>query len=91
MLRDKVTDKISELQNNFTGSDRLKSSIIFQTLNPFNFVLSLLTWMTIQPAKTVNSSLSALYEDGIKIGKDVFYRLKNSTNIVPCDECRDIA
>ena len=29
MLRDKVTDKISELQNNFSGSDRLKSSIIF--------------------------------------------------------------
>ena len=71
MLRDKVTDKISELQNNFTGSDRLKSSIIFQTLQSlklsanfagfnffkqqgyaFNFVLSLLIWMTIQPEKT---------------------------------------
>jgi len=99
MLRNKITEKISELQNNFS-SNALRSSTIFQTLKSFklsanfaefnflklqgyafNVVLSLLIWMTIQSKKTVNSSLSELSDNGISIKKDVYYRLKNSTNI----------
>ena len=99
MLDDKVTTKISELQNNFS-SDSLKSSTIFQTLKSlklsanfsefnflkaqgyaFNLVLSLLIWLTLQSKKTVNSSLADLSDNGIKVKKDVFYRLKNSTKV----------
>jgi hypothetical protein len=99
MPQDKITNKISELQNNFS-SDQLKSSTIFQTLKSlklsanfaefnhlksqgyaFNFVLSLLIWMTIQSKKTVNSSLSELSDYGVKLGNDVYYRLKNSEKI----------
>jgi len=47
----------------------------------FHLVLSLLIWITIQSKKTVNSSLSALSDNGIQIEKDVFYRLKNSEKI----------
>ena len=100
MPKDKVTNKISELQNNFIGSDEFRTSIIFQTLKSlklsanfaefnflkkqgyvFNLVLSVLIWMTIQSMKTVNSSLSELSANGIKIKKDVYYRLKNSEKV----------
>jgi len=99
MLHDKITENISELQNNFS-SNQLRSSTIFQTLKSlklsahfaefnhlksqgyaFNVVLSLLIWMTLQSKNTVNSSLSALSDQGIKLKKDVFYRLKNSEKI----------
>jgi hypothetical protein len=45
------------------------------------FVLSLLLVMTVTAHTTVSSSLSGLYEHGIFIGKDVFYRLKNNGSI----------
>jgi hypothetical protein len=41
-------------------------------------VLSLLLVMVVTGKKTVFSSLSSLSEQGITIGKDVFYRLKNN-------------
>jgi len=47
----------------------------------FQFVFSLLIMMFVTANKTVSSSLSRLYEHGISIGKDVFYRLKNNENI----------
>jgi hypothetical protein len=47
----------------------------------FNLVLSLLIWLTIQSKKTVNSSLSDLSDNEIRVGNDVFYRLKNSEKI----------
>jgi len=47
----------------------------------FNLVMSLLVWMNIQSKNTVNSSLSELSDNGIKVKKDVFYRLKNSEKI----------
>jgi predicted nucleic acid-binding Zn finger protein len=37
--------------------------------------------MTIQSINTVNSSLSTLSSNGVRIGKDVFYRLKNSEKV----------
>jgi len=99
MLHDKITEKISELQNNFS-SIQLRSSTIFQTLKSlklsanfaefnhlksqgyaFNVVLSLLIWMVLKSKKTVNSSLSELSDNGIKLEKDVYYRLKNSEKI----------
>jgi len=45
------------------------------------FVLSLLLVTVVTSHKTVSSSLSILYEQGIRIGKDVFYRLKNNEHI----------
>ena len=45
------------------------------------FVLSLLLVMVVGANKTVLSSLSGLSEHGIKIGKDVFYRLKNKEQV----------
>jgi len=64
-----------------------KALKITDRLNEFNFikkrgysvklVLSLLLVMTVTGNKTVLSSLSNLYEQGITTGKDVFYRLKN--------------
>jgi hypothetical protein len=47
----------------------------------FKAVLSLLIVMTVMVNKTVSSSLSNLYEYGIIIGKDVFYRLKNNEKV----------
>lgn len=47
----------------------------------FKFVLSLLLVMVVSAHKTVFSSLSGLYEHGMQIGKDVFYRLKNNEQI----------
>ena len=44
-------------------------------------VLSLLLVMVVTAHKTVLSSLSHLHENGITIGKDVFYRLKNNDNV----------
>ena len=44
-------------------------------------VLSLLLVMVVTAHKTVFSSLSHLHENGITIGKDVFYRLKNNENV----------
>jgi hypothetical protein len=99
MLDDKITQKISELQKNFSSS-QLERSTIFQTLKSlklsanfaefnflkkqgyaFNLVLSVLIWMTLRSIKTVNSSLSELFENGILLEKDVYYRLKNSEQI----------
>jgi hypothetical protein len=99
MPQDKVTNKNSELQNNFS-SDQLQSSTISQTLKSlklsanfsdfnylkeqgytFNLVLSFLIWMTIHSKKTVNSSLSDLSDNGVNLGKDVYYRFKNSEKI----------
>ena len=99
MPRDKITERISELQNNFS-SNQVRNSTIFQTLKSlklstnfsefnflkqkgysFNLVMSLLVWMNIQSKNTVNSSLSELSDNGIKVKKDVFYRLKNSEKI----------
>jgi len=99
MLHDKVTEKISELQNNFS-STQLRSSAVLQSIKSlklsanfaefnflktqgyaFNIVLSVLIWMTIHSKWTVNSSLSELSDNGINIGKDVYYRLKNSEKI----------
>ena len=37
--------------------------------------------MTNQSGKTVNSTLSTLIDNGIGIGKDVFFRLKNNERI----------
>jgi hypothetical protein len=48
----------------------------------FKLVLSLLIWMIVHSRSTVNSSLSSLSERGIRLGKDVYYRFKNSEKIV---------
>jgi len=45
------------------------------------FVLSLLLVMVVTANKTVSSSLTSLYEHGIRTGKDVFYRLKNNEQV----------
>ena len=47
----------------------------------FDFVLSLLIWMTLRQKKTASSSLSELSDNGIKVEKDVYYRLKNSEKV----------
>ena len=44
-------------------------------------ILSLLLVMVVKSKKTVSSSLSNLHEQGIRIGKDVFYRLKNKEQV----------
>ena len=44
-------------------------------------VLSLLLMMVVTANKTVSSSLSSLSEQGLTIGKDVFYRLKNNEQV----------
>jgi len=66
----------------------LKLTESFKAFNCFKekgysvkLVLSLLLVMTVTGGKTVSSSLSHLYEQGIKAGKDVFYRLKNNEKI----------
>jgi hypothetical protein len=47
----------------------------------FNVVLSILIVIVVMANKSVSSSLSWLTEHGIGIGKDVFYRIKNSESI----------
>lgn len=47
----------------------------------FKTVLTYLVWMVVLPDKTVSSSLKTLEENGLEIGKDVFYRLKNRETI----------
>ena len=47
----------------------------------FKLVLSLLTVMTVKAKKSVSASLADLYEYGLSIGKDVFYRVKNNEHI----------
>ena len=44
-------------------------------------VLSLLLVNAVTAKKTVSSSLSHFYEQGLQIGKDVFYRMKNKDHI----------
>ena len=68
-----------------------KALKISESLKEFNYlkqsgysvkmVLSLLLVMVVTGKKTVSSSLSSLCEQGITIGKDVFYRLKNNDQI----------
>jgi len=68
-----------------------KALKISESLKEFNYlkqngysvkmVLSLLLVALVTGQKTVSSSLSSLHEQGITIGKDVFYRLKNNENI----------
>lgn len=47
----------------------------------FRQVLSVLIWIITQKKETVNSSLSRLKGEGIDFGKDVYYRLKNNSNL----------
>jgi len=70
------TLKSLKLSANFAEFNHLKSQGY-----AFNVVLSLLIWMVLQSKKTVNSSLSELSDNGIKLEKDVYYRLKNSEKI----------
>jgi hypothetical protein len=65
-----------KLSANFSEFDNLKKQGY-----SVNHVLSLLIWMTTRSIKTVNASLSELFDNGIFIGKDVFYRLINSEKI----------
>ena len=68
-----------------------KALKISQSLKDFNYlkqsgysvkmVLSLLLVMVVTGKKTVLSSLSSISEQGLTIGKDVFYRLKNNEHI----------
>jgi hypothetical protein len=68
-----------------------KALKISESLKEFNYlkqngysvkmVLSLLLVALVTGQKPVSSSLSSLHEQGITIGKDVFYRLKNNENI----------
>ena len=68
-----------------------KALKITESLSEFNYVkksgysvkmvLSLLLVIVVTGNKTVLSSLSDLYEQGITTGKDVFYRLKNNEHI----------
>ena len=70
------TLKSLKLSNSFTEFNHLKTQGY-----AFNLVLSLLIWMTIHSKNTVNSSLPELSDNGIKIKKDVYYRLKKSVKI----------
>ena len=64
-----------------------KAMKLTESLSEFNYlkqsgysskyVLSLLLVMVVTANKTVSSSLLSLYEAGLTIGKDVFYRFKN--------------
>jgi hypothetical protein len=68
-----------------------KALKLTESLQEFNYikqrgysvktVLSLLLVMVVTANKTVSSSVSSLYEQGINIGKDVFYRMKNNEHI----------
>jgi predicted nucleic acid-binding Zn finger protein len=68
--------KSLKLSANFAEFNNLKAQGC-----AFNLVLSLLIWMTIQSTKTVNSSLSELSDNGVDLGNDVYYRVKNSEKI----------
>lgn len=68
--------KALKLTESFSDFNNLK-----QSGYSVKFVLSLLLIMAVTSNKTVSSSLSTLYEQGIRIGKDVFYRLKNNEQI----------
>ena len=65
-----------KLSANFAEFDFLKKQGY-----AFQLVLSLLIWMVLHAKNTVSSSLPELFDNGIKIKKDVFYRLKNSEKI----------
>jgi hypothetical protein len=68
-----------------------KALKITESLNEFNYlkqrgynikvVLSLLLVAVVTTKTTVSSSLSTIHAQGINIGKDVFYRLKNNESI----------
>ena len=68
-----------------------KAMKLTESLDAFNYlkqsgysvkvVLSLLLVNVVTGNKTVSSSLTGLLEQGIRIGKDVFYRLKNHESI----------
>ena len=47
----------------------------------FKMVLAMLVSMVVSPDKTVNSYLNSPTGEGSSMGKDVFYRLKNSSSI----------
>ena len=68
--------KAMKLTESFSEFNSLK-----QRGYSFKLVLSLLIMIVVMASKTVSSSLSSLYGHGIMIGKDVFYRLKNSEHI----------
>jgi len=68
--------KAIKLTSSFSEFNYLKGSGY-----SFKLVLSLLIAMVVTANKTVSSSLSNLYEQGISMGKDVFYRLKNNEEI----------
>jgi len=65
----KLTNGLSEFNNIKRNGYKVKE------------VLSLLLVMVVTANNTVLSSLSYLYGNGIDIGKDVYYRLKNSEKI----------
>jgi hypothetical protein len=68
-----------------------KAMKLTESISEFNYlkqsgysvklVLSLLLVMVVTANKTISSSLSGLCEHGLKIGKDVFYRLKNNDTV----------
>jgi predicted nucleic acid-binding Zn finger protein len=68
--------KAMKLTESFSEFDHFK-----QSGYSFKFVLSLLSVTVVMANKTVLSSLTSLYDHGITIGKDVFYRLKNNEHI----------
>jgi hypothetical protein len=68
--------KALKLTNSFSGFNYLKDRGY-----SVGVILSLLLVMIVTANKTVSSSLSNLYEQGVFIGKDVFYRLKNNEKI----------
>jgi hypothetical protein len=75
---EKITSifKALKLTESFSAFNYLK-----QSGYSFKYVLSLLLVMVVTANKTVSSSLSILCEQGIMIGKDVFYRLKNNEQV----------
>jgi hypothetical protein len=95
MLQDKDIKKIQELETDFTPS-RVSADDIFSRfkalkLSEFNFfkrrgydlrmVLATLISMVVSPDKTVNSYLTSPTGEDSSMGKDVFYRLKNSSSV----------
>ena len=61
-----------KLTESFSEFNRMKSKGY-----SFETVLTLLIWMVVLPEKTVSMSLKTLHDNGLYIGKDAFYRLKN--------------
>jgi Transposase DDE domain. len=68
--------KALKLTESFSEFNKMKSRGY-----SFKTVLSLLIWMVVLPEKTVSSSLKTLHDNGLQMGKDVFYRLKNRESI----------